>query len=91
MARFHIFQSDIKGIIMDYEKMVSALLEIDSHAAYYVEHDAKTLNSYQKNANSLDLLFTWADSPQGGEYWVDINIKMHAKLNQKQEEEKNVS
>lgn len=57
--------------------VIDAVREIDSDAADYLENEAPKLDTwFSDNDDHLDFMFTWADTPQGHDYWENIFIEL---------------
>ena len=59
----------------EYLELVGEVQKIDPNAAVYMLTEAKKLDDFIYN-RSLYNVFTWADTPQGWEYWSDIYEKL---------------
>jgi hypothetical protein len=58
-------------------ELIEAVRALDSKAADYIENEAKELTSYaDSDTNTLASIFAWRDTPQGEEFWININNKI---------------
>lgn len=58
--------------------LCSNIRGIDTEAAIWVYNEAPKMRSFQYTDDLLDA-FTWNESPQGADFWCDIQIKMQNK------------
>jgi hypothetical protein len=59
----------------EYLELVERVRVIDEDAADYMLDDARALKDFEPLCN-LAYVFTWADSPQGHDYWSEISRKL---------------
>jgi hypothetical protein len=59
----------------DYNDLVGEVQKIDPNAAVYMLTEAKKLDDFDYT-DRLVTAFTWADTPQGWEYWDDIDTQL---------------
>ena len=68
-----------------YQKLITAVAEINSDAATYLEHEAPKLESFDDlgfddaPSTILEHAFTWSESPQGTMFWLKIANTLHDK------------
>lgn len=56
----------------NFKELCNAVEKIDKDAAEYLRGDAKNLRFFRES-NRLNCCFGWLESPQGFDYWDNIN------------------
>ena len=58
-----------------YLQLISRVAAIDINAALYLLCDAPDTDGFNEG-DSLMSIFSWKDTPQGANYWVEINRQL---------------
>ena len=56
----------------NYEELCKRVESIDKKAAEYMRGDARKLDDFYESGD-ISECFTWCDTPQGGQYWNNID------------------
>ena len=59
----------------EHSDLIDIVEMIDPDAAHYLRNDARELGDF-KEADTVILCFTWANTPQGHDYWARIHINV---------------
>lgn len=60
---------------MSFNDLVSSIRIVDAEAAAALEILADTLPKFYRS-DTLEQCFQWVDSPQGQEYWAELEEKL---------------
>jgi len=58
-----------------FDKLVKEVEKIDKDAARYLQGDAQKLSSFHRREELCGVM-VWFDTPQGHEYWAELNSKL---------------
>ena len=71
----HHYQEDATTTVKG-NTMIERIRVLDPEAAEYIENEAPVLESYDKNGITLLGLFLFSETPQGFEYWNNLNERL---------------